>query len=100
MSETPKSRGWLKAVVGTFAGLLGGSAMMYVSPLVDKVIKPGKPLANFAFEASGLDVTFHNKAAGGDGYWDFGDGSALEPTTAAADLTHKFPKPGTYTVKL
>ncbi|MFO0809672.1 MAG: PKD domain-containing protein [Gemmataceae bacterium] len=100
MSDTPKSGGWFKALVGTIAGLLGGGAMMYISPLVDRVIKPGKPLANFSYEANGLDVTFHNRATGGDGYWDFGDGSALEPTNAAADVTHKFSKPGNYTVKL
>src|SRR4051812_4423654 len=88
-------------MVGALAGLLSGGAMMYLSPLVDRVIKPQKPLANFAVETNGLQITLHNRSAGGDGYWDFGDGSALEPASAAAaTVTHAYAKPGTYTVKL
>ena len=35
------------------AGVLSGGIFMYVSPLVDKAIKPTKPLANFAVETKG-----------------------------------------------
>jgi PKD repeat protein len=96
-----KSGSWLKAVLGTFAGLLSGAVMMYLSPLVDRVVKPQKPMANFAVEANGLQVTLHNRSTGGDGWWDFGDGSALEPAPAsAASVAHTYAKPGTYNVKL
>src|SRR5438067_13806099 len=88
-------------MVGAVAGLLSGGAMMYLSPLVDRVIKPQKPLANFAVESNGLQVTLHNRSAGGDGWWDFGDGSALDAATSASDaVTHSYAKPGAYTVKL
>src|SRR4051812_6728711 len=91
MAEEKSSGGWLKAVVGTVTGLLGGAAGMYVPPLVDSVIKPSKPLANFAVESSGLQVTFQNRSAGTEGYWDFGDGSALEPVNMTAPtVTHAF----------
>ena len=102
MSEAKsRSGGGLKAVLGTVAGLLSGGAVMYLSPLVDRVIKPQKPIANFAVEADGLQVTLHNRSAGGDGWWDFGDGSALEPAPVTApSISHAYAKPGTYTVKL
>src|SRR5262245_37900819 len=45
--------GWLKTILGTVAGLLGGGIMMYLSPLLDKVIKPPRPVANFAVEHEG-----------------------------------------------
>ncbi len=101
MSEEKPKSGKLKGIIGAFAGLLSGGVMMYLSPLVDRVIKPQKPLANFAVEANGLQVTLHNRSAGGDGWWDFGDGSALEPASSAGGaVTHAYAKPGTYTVKL
>jgi PKD repeat protein len=99
--EKAKPGNWLKAVLGTVAGLFSGGVMMYLSPLVDRVVKPQKPMANFAVEANGLQVTLHNRSTGGDGWWDFGDGSALEPAPASADgVTHAYAKPGTYSVKL
>lgn len=98
--EVKKGNGWLKGILGTLAGLLSGAAAMYVSPLVDRVIKPPRPLANFAVETEGLTATFHNRFAG-EGWWDFGDGSPLEPATVEqASVTHTFPKPGTFTTKL
>jgi PKD repeat protein len=101
VSEEKAKAGGLKGIVGTLVGLLSGGAVMYLSPLVDRVIKPQKPVANFAVEADGLQVTLHNRSAGGDGWWDFGDGAALEPATSATDtITHAYAKPGTYTVKL
>jgi plastocyanin len=97
-----KRGGWLKTVVGTAAGLFSGALVMYLSPLLDRVVRPAKPIANFAVEHSGLTVTFHNRSAGGgEGRWDFGDGSPLE--FVAADqptVTHTYPRPGTYTARL
>lgn len=101
--ESGKSpSGWLKAIAGTLAGLLGGGLMMYLSPLLDKVIKPPRPVANFAVEHEGTTVTFHNRStAGHSGWWDFGDGSPLEPLTAGRDVvTHTYAAPGDYTAKL
>ncbi|HEY1379554.1 MAG TPA: PKD domain-containing protein [Gemmataceae bacterium] len=101
MSEEKPKSGKLKGIIGAFAGLLSGGAMMYLSPLVDRVIKPQKPFANFAVENNGLQVTVHNRSAGGDGWWDFGDASALEPATSASEaVNHTYAKPGAYTVKL
>jgi PKD repeat protein len=94
--------GWLKTSLGTLAGLLSGAVMMYLSPLIDKALRPAKPVANFRFETQGLTVTFHNLSAGGsDGWWDFGDGAALEPFSAKTEsYTHVFPRPDSYSVKL
>lgn len=94
--------GWLKGVVTTAVGLCSGAALMYVSPLIDKVIKPSKPVANFAAQAEGLSVNFQNRSQGGvEGWWDFGDGSALEPYAPDRDtVAHKYDKPGVYTVRL
>jgi len=101
VAEEQGKSGRAKGVIGTLAGLLSGGAMMYLSPLVDRVIKPQKPVANFAVETAGLQLTLHNRSAGGDGWWDFGDGSALEPANATAEgVSHAYAKPGTYTVKL
>jgi len=98
--EKPK-KGWFKTVVGSIAGLISGGAVMYVTPLVDKVVKPGKPLANFRYEVSGMQATFQNLSSGSDGFWDFGDGSPLEPITSPTQtVIHTFPKPGNYNVKL
>jgi PKD repeat protein len=93
---------WLKAAVGTVAGLLSGAAMMYVSPLIDKVIKPAKPLANFAVDHEGTTVTFQNRSSGiHAGWWDFGDGSALEPVDPSQQtVSHTYASPGDYTAKL
>lgn len=94
--------GWLKTLLGAIAGLFGGASMMYVSPLVDRIIKPTKPMANFAVEAQGLTVQFHNRSMGGtDGWWEFGDGSPLEPLMPdQGTVTHSYTNPGTYTAKL
>jgi hypothetical protein len=97
-----KLAGWLKAAIGTVAGLLSGAAMMYISPLIDKVVKPPKPLANFAVEHEGTTVTFQNRSSGTHGgWWDFGDGSALEPIDPTQQaVTHTYATPGDYTAKL
>lgn len=101
MAEAQKKASWFKTVLGTAAGLCSGAVVMWFSPLLDKVIKPSKPVANFAVEHSGLTVTFHNRSVnGGQGRWDFGDGSPLE--FVAGDqptITHTYGKQGNYTAK-
>jgi PKD repeat protein len=95
-----KRGGLFKWVFGTFAGLLSGAAAMYVTALFNEVVKPARPLANFAVETEGLTATFHNRFAG-EGWWDFGDGSELEPAVPEQpSITHTYPKPGTFTAKL
>jgi PKD repeat protein len=103
--DTPKGgrlSSWLKAAVGTVAGLLSGAAMMYVSPLIDRVVKPAKPLANFAVDHEGTTVTFQNRSSGiHAGWWDYGDGSALEAVDPNQQtVSHTYANPGDYTAKL
>lgn len=103
MADSPERRssGWLKTFFGAVAGIISGGVFMYVSPVVDKVIKPQKPLANFSVQTSGLQITLLNRSVGGEGFWDFGDGSALEPAMESSEtVTHTYAKPGQYTVKL
>ena len=97
-----KLSGWVKAVLTSIFGLVSGAALMYITPLVNNVIKPAKPVPNFAQSASGLTVTFNNRSTGGtQGWWDFGDGSALEPFEPGKDtLSHTYARSGTYNVKL
>jgi hypothetical protein len=93
--------GWIKAGLVSLGGLLAGAAMMYASPLLDRVIKPNPPVANFQAESDGLKVVFHNRSTGcREGWWDFGDGTALEAFVPDQDVTHTFARPGAYTVKL
>ncbi|MCI0461967.1 MAG: PKD domain-containing protein [Gemmataceae bacterium] len=104
-SDTGKSSKlvkWIRAGVVSLCGLVSGAGLMYFSPLLDRVIKPSKPLANFQSEIEGLKVVFHNRSSGGsEGWWDFGDGSALLPFTSTQDaVSHVYTRPGTYTVKL
>jgi PKD domain len=101
-AEAGKKSGWFKAIAGTLVGLLSGAVVTYVTPLVDHLVKPGKPLANFNKDQQGLTVTFHNRSTGGsEGWWDFGDGSPLEPVSPSENaVTHTYAKPGIYTAKL
>ena len=94
--------GWVKGIFTSVIGLISGALLIYVTPLVNNAIKPAKPLANFATHVSGLSVDFNNRSSGGtQGWWDFGDGSALEPFDPKAEIIkHVFAKPGTYSVKL
>ncbi|MEY4394759.1 MAG: hypothetical protein RL595_2008, partial [Planctomycetota bacterium] len=66
-TKTAKERfkGWVKMVIGTIGGLLSGAAAMYVTPLVDKVVRPAKPIANFSYEKDGLKVRFQNLSQAG-----------------------------------
>lgn len=94
--------GWIKAGLASLFSLVSGAVLMYVSPLVNSAIKPSKPVANFAFQADGLAVTFNNRSSGGsEGWWDFGDGTALEPYVASQQsIQHAYARPGIYSVKL
>jgi PKD repeat protein len=102
MSEpAKKGGGWTKAMLIGLLGVGGGAAGTYATAVVDRVVKPTKPVANFATSADGLTLTCQNHASGESGWWDFGDGSALEPFKADGQaVTHAYAKPGTYTVKL
>lgn len=104
MADEKESRisGIIKAMLSSIVGLLSGAVIMYLSPLVNNAIKPPKPVPNFSFAADGAAVTFNNRSTGGtQGWWDFGDGSALEPFAPnQASITHRFPGPGSYAVKL
>ncbi len=103
MPEEPRPRNaWIKTICSALAGVLSGALVMYLTPLVDRVVKPAKPLANFAVEHDGLTVTFHNRSIGGrDGWWDFGDGSPLERVQPQAEIVkHTYEKPGDYIAKL
>jgi PKD repeat protein len=101
-AEPPKKSAWYKTALGALAGVLSGAVMMYMSPLLDRVFKPAKPVANFAVDCDGLIVTIHDRSSGGtQGWWDFGDGSPLEPTIPGREvLTHTYAHPGDFTVKL
>ena len=94
--------GWVKAVTTSVVGLVSGAVIMYLTPLVNSAIKPAKPVANFAAQVSGLTVNFNNRSTGAtQGWWDFGDGTALEPFDPKSDLVkHTYARPGSYSVKL
>ena len=99
-TTTPAKHGWLKAaIIGVF-GLGGGAIGTYVTAVVDSVVKPTKPVANFATVPDGLTLACQNHASGESGWWDFGDGSPLEPYAPDQHVTHVYAKPGSYTVKL
>ena len=93
--------GWIKGVLGLFVGVGSGVVVMYSNAIVNQVVKPTRPVANFAVTADGLTVTCQNHASGDSGWWDFGDGSTLDPFDAGQQTqTHAYAKPGTYSVKL
>jgi PKD repeat protein len=94
--------GWLKAGVTSTFGLVSGAVLMYVTPLFNNAVKPPEPVANFGYQAQGLVVTFQNRANGAtDGWWDFGDGSPLEPFSPKQDtVAHTYAHTGSYSVKL
>ncbi|MBP3954201.1 PKD domain-containing protein [Gemmata sp. G18] len=94
------SSGWLKAALLGFLGLGGGAAGTYATAVVDRVVKPTKPVANFAVNPDGLTLACDNRASGESGWWDFGDGTPLEPYAADQHVSHTYAKPGSYTVKL
>lgn len=99
---TSALRNWIKALLTSVVGLVSGAFIMYLTPVVNNAIKPAKPVANFAAQATGLTVNFNNRSTGGvQGWWDYGDGSALEPFDPKIEnVKHVFAKPGAYSVKL
>jgi PKD repeat protein len=106
-SENPPPRrssriaSWLKAGLTSLFGVVSGAALMYATTFVNKELAPPPPIANFQFEAKGLEVTFQNRSTGAhDGWWDFGDGTALVPCVPDQTLVHTYAKPGPYQVKL
>ena len=98
----PEKKSWWKAVLGTMGGLLSGIVVMYLTPWVDKVVKPAKPIANFSVDYSGATVRFHNLSlTKNDGWWEFGDGSPLVPVSTDTEfVTHTYLRPGDYTAKM
>ena len=98
-----KEKGVLsKAIMSSLVGLFSGAILMYVSPLVNNAIKPPRPVPNFSYAVQGTQVTFNNRSTGGTtGWWEFGDNTAQEAFNPnQAEVTHKFPGPGVYPVKL
>lgn len=91
-----------KMAVGGLLGLCTGAVAVYSNAIFDKVVKPTKPVANFALAGTdGLTVTCENHASGDSGWWDFGDGTQLEAFEAdKPTVAHTYAKPGSYTVKL
>jgi PKD repeat protein len=94
--------GLIKGAFTSVFGLISGAMLMYVTPLFNNAIKPGKPIANFSCQVEGLSATFTNRSTNAaSGWWDFGDGSALEPFSPKQDtIKHVYPKAGNYAVKL
>jgi PKD repeat protein len=100
-SAPAKSKGWLKLAVGAVGGIASGVVAMYVTAAVNWVAKPAPPVANFRFDTAGLIVQFHDMSTGGQGWWDFGDGSPLEPVSSdRPTVPHTYPQSGDYTVKM
>src|ERR1043166_89844 len=105
MGDEAKKSGIGTAVKWIFTSLFGlasGAVLMYLTPLVNHAVKPPEPVANFGFAAQGLNVSFQNKSTNAtDGWWDYGDGSPLEPFSPKQDtVSHAYTKAGTYMVKL
>jgi PKD repeat protein len=99
-SEPVAKKGWLKTVLGTVGGLVSGAVVMYATAAFNEVVKPSKPVANFKYDATGTTVQFHNLSGASQGWWDFGDGSALEPVAGRDSVTHTYSRVADYTVKL
>lgn len=97
----PQKKSFFKLVVGGFLGLCAGAGTMYFNAVFNTVVRPPKPVANFAVSADGLTVTCQNRASGQSGWWDFGDGTPLEPFDPDTQtVSHTYAKPGSYAVKL
>ncbi len=106
MAEEKKSGsrigGWIKAFAGMIGGVISTALVMYLTPVFEKAVSPAKPLANFDKQQAGFNITLQNRAVGAaSGWWDFGDGTALEPFDPHQDsVAHKYENPGDYTIKL
>jgi hypothetical protein len=98
--DSKKGFGLLKTALGSGAGLATGVVGAYSIAFVDQYAKP-KPVANFAVTSEGLNITCQNQSSGHTGWWDFGDGSPLEPfNSELKEVKHAYTKPGNYSVKL
>ncbi len=101
MADAPAKKSLVKIVIGSALGLGTGVGAMYFNAAFDKLVKPAKPLANFQVTSDVLTVTCENRASGQSGYWDFGDGTALESFDPNAQtVQHVYAKPGKYDVRL
>ena len=90
----------IKALLIGFFGLCSGAFATYATAIFDRVVKP-LPVSNFSITADGLTITAQNHASGDNGWWDFGDGSPLEPFDPDQPAaTHTYAKPGSYSVRL
>ena len=100
--EAAGKKSWWKGILGAIGGMISGVVIMYLTPWVDKVAKPAKPLANFSVTADGTTVHFQNQSQPrGDGWWDFGDGSPLVPVSTDSEfINHTYPRLGDYTAKM
>src|SRR5260370_720331 len=78
--EASGKKSWWKGILGAIGGMISGVVVMYLTPWVDKVAKPPKPVANFSVDYDGATVRFHNLSlTRADGWWDFRDGSPPVP---------------------
>lgn len=100
MEEKAPKKDWLKTILGTLGGLFSGAVVMYATAAFNQVVKPAKPLANFKYDYVGNTVRFQNLSGSSQGWWDFGDGSPLEPIADRDTVLHAYTRPGDYTVKL
>jgi hypothetical protein len=105
MAETaaaPAKAGLFKWLLGAAGGIISGVLLMYVTGFVNTVVKPPKPVPNFQVDVDGLTARLTNRTPDHhEGWWDFGDGSALEPVTAERPVVeHPYARMGTYTVKM
>lgn len=107
MALKEQAQSHIKGIVGkVFGGLVGlvvTGGLMWFTPLIDRFVKPAKPLANFASEeTTDLTVTFKNLSQNAkQAKWDFGDGSPLEVVAGDVPVVkHKFKKANSYKVKL
>lgn len=96
----PKRRSYLRTLFISLFGIGGGVFVSYGTAIFERVVKP-LPVANFTASADGLTVTCQNLSTGNNGWWDFGDGSSLEPFNQdEPTIAHTYAKAGSYSVKL
>ena len=102
MAEEKKGGGWIKAIFGLASGVAATAVVSYLTPIFDRAVKPSRPLANFEKQLAGYVLTLENRTVSAvSGWWDFGDGTALEPFDPHQEaVSHKYDAPGDYTVKL
>ena len=99
-AAAPKKSGLIKTILIGALGLATGTVATYATAIFDRIVKP-LPVANFAISADGLAITCQNHATGDNGWWDFGDGTNLEPFDSEQPaVNHAYAKPGSYSVKL